>query len=121
MTLPKHLDKVLAAVAVLLAALTSFFKSSDWQTALLVTGGIAMLVWQTLELRACQAHHRAALEEIHSRDKILAVLWFASHSPTRKGRRTVDKMGSLEQVVGPKVAAAVRDAAAMVSLSPNEL
>lgn len=88
---------------------------------LLLWLALIMVMWvnqRHQELRVAAEASRAAeqrcQEELHTRDKLLAVLWEKLRQRSGGIRAPVP---DLERIVGPKVAKAIEDAGALVDLN----
>lgn len=109
----KILTTLLKDVGVVVTGLVSLTQFPDWETALLLTGCLVLFLHFQDEMKVLRLSKQDCVEELHERDKLLAVLFFHLQVRSGGGRAPAP---SLDDIVGPKVAKAVRDAAIFLNL-----
>lgn len=94
---------------VVLTGLVSFMQSDKWQEVLLFVMFAAVLMFLLDKSRNFEKLHRECKDDLHNRDKLLAVVYF--HLRRDANQQAVP---DLDEIVGPDVAEAVKHAGDLV-------
>lgn len=120
-----RLQKLVAAFVAVAGSAMTIAGSPDVFTTAMLIGiiflSLVLVLWVNQRMtelaalaKSAVAAEKRCIENLHQRDKLLAVLYFDLKGRSGKNRAPVKE---LENIVGPDVAKAVKDAAAMLHMT----